>query len=48
MEEQRKQILNELHLKNQNSFKQAEDYEEKTKTNKKIVDQIRIGIIKIS
>lgn len=43
MEEQRKQILKELQLKHQNASKQAEEYEEKIKSNKKILDQTRIG-----
>ena len=43
MEEQRKQILKELQLKHQNAYKQAEEYEEKIKSNKKILDQTRSG-----
>jgi coiled-coil domain-containing protein 63/114 len=44
MEEQRKQILKELEQKHCNAIKLAEDYEERIKANKKILDQSRIGI----
>ena len=44
MEEQRKQILKELEQKYRNSTQLAEEYEEKIKANKKILDQSRIGI----
>lgn len=43
MEEQRKRILKELEQKHRNAAQQAEDYEEKIKANKKILDQTRIG-----
>lgn len=43
MEEQRKRILRELEQKHVNASKQAEDYEEKIRANKKILDQTRIG-----
>ena len=44
MEEQRKRILKELEQKQRNAAQVAEDYEEKIKSNKKILDQSRIGI----
>jgi hypothetical protein len=44
MEEQRKRILKELEQKHRTSSQQAEDYEEKIKANKKILDQTRIGM----
>jgi siroheme synthase (precorrin-2 oxidase/ferrochelatase) len=43
MEEQRKRILRELEQKYQNATHLAEDYEEKIKANKKILDQSRVG-----
>ncbi len=44
LEEQRKHILKELEQKHRNSTQLAEDYEEKIRANKKILDQSRIGI----
>ena len=44
MEEQRKHILKELEQKYRNSTQLAEEYEDKIKANKKILDQTRIGI----
>lgn len=44
LEEQRKQILKELEQKHRNATQLAEDYEEKIRANKKILDQSRIGI----
>lgn len=44
LEEQRKQILKELEQKHRNSTQLAEEYEEKIRANKKILDQSRIGI----
>lgn len=44
MEEQRKHILRELEQKHKNATELADDHEEKTKENKKILDQSRIGI----
>lgn len=44
MEEQRKRILKELEQKYQNAKQQADEYEEKIRANKKILDQSRIGI----
>lgn len=44
LEEQRKQILKELEQKHRNSTQLAEEFEEKIKANKKILDQSRIGI----
>ena len=44
MEEQRKQILNELEHKRTHAAKLADEYEEKIKANKKIIDQSRVGI----
>jgi hypothetical protein len=43
MEEQRKRILRELEQKYRNATALAEEYEEKIKANKKILDQSRIG-----
>lgn len=43
MEEQRRQILKELQMKHETSSKQAEEFEEKIKSNKKVLDQTRIG-----
>ena len=43
MEEQRKNILKELEQKHRNASKLFEEYDEKTKANKKILDQCRIG-----
>lgn len=43
MEEQRKNILKELEQKHRNASKLTEEYEEKTRENKKILDQCRIG-----
>jgi hypothetical protein len=44
MEEQRKRILKELEHKHQASKQSADEYEEKTKGNRKILDQCRVGI----
>jgi coiled-coil domain-containing protein 63/114 len=44
MEEQRKRILRELEQKYRNATQLADEYEEKIKENKKILDQSRIGI----
>lgn len=44
LEEQRKLILKELEQKHRNSTALAEEFEEKIKANKKILDQSRIGI----
>ncbi len=43
MEEQRKRILRELEQKYRNATQLADEYEEKIKENKKILDQSRIG-----
>lgn len=43
MEEQRRHILKELQMKHETSSKQAEEFEEKIKSNKKVLDQTRIG-----
>lgn len=45
MEEQRKRILLELEQKHQTAQKLADEYEEKIKANKKILDQSRIGTL---
>ncbi|CAF0873211.1 unnamed protein product [Brachionus calyciflorus] len=44
MEEQRKRILMELEQKHHNASQLADEYEDKIKANKKILDQSRIGI----
>jgi hypothetical protein len=44
MEEQRKHILRELEQKHKNASQLAEDYEEKIKANRKILDQSRVGM----
>lgn len=44
LEEQRKHILKELEHKHRCSTQLAEEYEEKIKANKKILDQSRVGI----
>ncbi len=43
MEEQRVNILRSLEQKHRNATKLYEEYEEKTKGNKKVLDQCRIG-----
>ncbi len=43
IEEQRVNILKNLEQKHRNATKLYEEYEEKTKGNKKILDQCRIG-----
>lgn len=43
MEEQRKRILKELEQKHRIATQYAEEYEDKIKANKKILDQARIG-----
>ncbi len=44
MEEQRKRILKELEHKHLDAKSAADEYDEKTKGNKKILDQCRVGI----
>ena len=43
IEEQRKRILKELEQKYRNANQLSDEYEEKIKANKKILDQCRIG-----
>ena len=43
MEEQRKRILKELEHKKADAKTAADENEEKTKANKKILDQCRVG-----
>ena len=44
LEEQRKQILKELEQKHRNATQLSEEFEEKIRANKKVLDQSRIGI----